>query len=173
MNCFSMSWTNNMRPQSTTHGHIEIIVHSIIFDRCLNWMVALAYSKSQPNEFSPGYWPTITWQSGKSVWWMKNFILCAEYLLFGLFDRCLETIPSARRKGLAKILVREQCRRFAERQQLDIIAYISDSNVISMQLFESIGFQRCNRCTWVQVRNQSTPWNYTIPWHFYFLLFKQ
>lgn len=89
MNIFSMSWTNNMRPQSTTHGHTGIIVHSIIFDRCFTWTVDSAYSKSQPNEFLPGYWPTITWQSGKSVWsvWtLNNLILCAKYLLHADFS---------------------------------------------------------------------------------------
>lgn len=71
--------------------------------------------------------------------------------------RCLEIIPSARRKGLATILLRKHCRQFAETEQLDIFAYISESNVISMQLFESVGFMICHRCTWVQVKNQLTP----------------
>lgn len=76
------------------------------------------------------------------------WILVSDHFALG----CLETIQAARRRGLAKLLVRKYSQHFAIREHLDVFTFISEDNTASLRLFESIGFEKFHLVSWMKVR---------------------
>lgn len=73
-----------------------------------------------------------------------------------IHSRCLATIPAARRKGLAHALVRKYCKQFAATEKFDVLAYVCENNVVSLKLFQSVGFKVFNKCALVEVISKSS-----------------
>lgn len=64
------------------------------------------------------------------------------------FYRNLQTTKSARRRGLAKLLVQIYCKRIAERDNTVPTSFIVDGNTASQELFFGLGFETYGRCCW-------------------------
>lgn len=78
------------------------------------------------------------------AWVLKN-----ESLAIGR----LQTIAEAKRKGYGKLLIKAFCRELAEKDEVDLIAYINQTNTASRKLFVSLGFKEIGKCSYLKVKN--------------------
>lgn len=66
----------------------------------------------------------------------------------------LQTSDKAKRKGYGKLLIKAFCREIAQRDQIDMIAYINITNTASRNLFVSLGFKGIGKCDYLKFKNE-------------------
>lgn len=66
----------------------------------------------------------------------------------------LQTSDKAKRKGYGKLLIKAFCREIAQRDQVDIIAYINLTNTASRNLFVKLGFKGIGKCSYLKFKNE-------------------
>lgn len=67
-------------------------------------------------------------------------------------SRFLQTIEAAKGRGLGKLVMKIYCKTYAERYDLDLVAFIRVNNTVSKNLFASLGFIEYRLCHWSKVR---------------------
>lgn len=81
----------------------------------------------------------------------SNNLLCYTGMSENLCIGFLHTMKAARGRGLAKLLVKHQCQEFVRRENLDLFAFIHVDNVVSQNVFKSLGFTECARTEYTKL----------------------
>lgn len=64
----------------------------------------------------------------------------------------LQTTETAKGRGLGKLVMKIYSKLYAQRFDLDVVAYIRVNNSISKKLFASLGFEEYRLCHWCKVK---------------------
>jgi len=75
-------------------------------------------------------------------WLLKN-----DQLIPGF----LQTIGSAKRRGLGSLITQIFCKQYAEEENLDLLVFIVHDNMASQGLFRKLGFKQLNKISWLRV----------------------
>lgn len=65
----------------------------------------------------------------------------------------LQTLEEHKRKGYGKIVTQALVKEIAEDENLDSVLFVIDKNMASSKLFESLGYEKLAKNTWVLVQN--------------------
>lgn len=68
--------------------------------------------------------------------------------------RTLSTLESERGKGYGLLVTKAFCKEFVERENLDVIAFIIDTNTASLRLFAKLNFRQIGAATWLKIKRK-------------------
>lgn len=68
------------------------------------------------------------------------------------FFRTLSTLDVARNRGYGLLVTKAFCKEFVMRENLDLIAFIIDTNYSSLRLFDKLKFREIGSATWLKIQ---------------------
>lgn len=74
------------------------------------------------------------------------------FIFFVSFFRFLQTVDSAKGRGLGKLVMKIYLKYFVARENVDLFVFIRVENFISRKLFQGLGFEDFKTCSWSKLK---------------------